>query len=160
MKQLLRLQLQVLDAPTGVALRLQRGTHELVPPVAASVGLLLFELQATVAFPKDEAAPRLGGPAVHGPVQGRFLYVNAGTYAGQADSGWARRAKVPLPALTRELVEQALARPDLTLQARILGRAGDGGPACASVKLLDTGWTLAPAWPVPTAQTNPDLVAT
>ncbi|GAB3309031.1 hypothetical protein GCM10027348_40910 [Hymenobacter tenuis] len=158
MKQLLRLQLQVLDAPSGVTLMLQRGTHELVPPVNAVAGVLLFELQATVSYPKGEAVPRLGGPAFHGPVQGRFLYVNAGTYAGQADSGWARRAKVPLPVLTRELVEQALARPDLTLQARILGRAGDGGPACASVKLLDAGWTLASAWPVPAARANPALV--
>ncbi|RSK38799.1 DUF5990 family protein [Hymenobacter perfusus] len=157
MKPLLRLQLQVLDAPAGVTLMLQRGAHELVPPVAFPGGMLLFEVLAAVSYPKEEEAPRLGGPAVHGPVQGRFLYVNAGTYAGQADSGWSRRAKVPLPALTRELVEQALAKPDLTLQARIQGRAGDGGPACASVKLLDAGWTLAPAWPVPAALGDTDL---
>lgn len=157
MKQLLRLQLQVLDAPAGVTLMLQRGAQELVPPVNVAGGLLLFEVQATVSYPKGEDAPRLGGPNVHGPVQGRFLYVNAGTYAGQADSGWARRAKVPLPVLTREVVEQALAQPGMTLQACIQGRARDGGPACASVKLLDAGWTLAPAWPGPAALADSDL---
>ena len=154
MKQLLRMQLQVLDAPAGVTMMLQSDAGKLIPPAGHGVGLLLFEAQLTVSFPKGEDVPRFGGSYVHGPVHGRFLYVNAGTYAGQADSCWARRAKVPLPALTRLLVEQALAEPALTLQARIRGRAGDGGPACASVGLLDKGWALAPAWPLPATRTG------
>lgn len=147
MKQLLRVQLRVLDAPAGVTVMVQRGASELIPPARHVDGMLVFDLELSVSYPKGQEAPRLGGPCVHGPVQGRFLYVNAGTYAGQTDSGWARRAKVPLPLLTHGLVEQALAEPKLTLQASIWGRAGDGGPACASVKLLDAGWELVPALP-------------
>ena len=146
MKQLLRMQLQVLDAPTGVTVMLQRGSNELIPPVVYPDGRLMFDVCVALSYPKGEDAPRLGGPCAHGPVQGRFLYVNAGTYAGQADSCWARRAKVPLPVLTRALVEQVQADPAFTLQACIQGRAGDGGPACASVRLLDKGWEVAPAW--------------
>ncbi|GAB3242798.1 hypothetical protein GCM10027346_39170 [Hymenobacter seoulensis] len=146
MKQLLLFQLQVLDAPVGVQMAVQQGNGELILPVVWTPERLVFEVSLTVSFPKGEVQPRLTGPGVQGPVSGRFLYVNAGTSAGQVNSCWTRRAKVPLPTLTPEMLEQTLSSPGLVLQASIHGQARDGGPACASVRLLGNGWVLAPAF--------------
>lgn len=144
MKHFLPFQLQVLDAPIGMQMAVQRAVGELIPPVVCMPALLVFEVTLTVSFPTGEAPPRLTGPGVQGPVDGRFLYLNAGTSAGQVNSCWTRRAKVPLPTLTPELLQHALNQPELILQASIMGQARDGGPACASVRLLGNGWVAAP----------------
>ncbi|SHM24128.1 hypothetical protein SAMN02746009_04170 [Hymenobacter psychrotolerans DSM 18569] len=123
----------------------QRGTSELIPPLFSTPERLVFEVLLTVSHPTGGAPPWLVGPYAQGPVGARFLYVNAGTYAGQADSGWSRRAKVPLPTLTPELLQHVLSSPELVMQAAILGQARDGGPACATVRLLGNGWVAAPA---------------
>jgi hypothetical protein len=70
------------------------------------------------------------------------VYVNSGTLAGQVDSRWTRRAKIHLEGISWELIERALASPGTVLEARIAGMARDGGPACATVPLLDGGWRI------------------
>jgi hypothetical protein len=70
------------------------------------------------------------------------VYITSGTLAGQADSCWTRKAKVHLSGITWKLIEQVLSTPDSTLEARIAGMAGDGGPACATVPLLENGWRI------------------
>ena len=77
-----------------------------------------------------------------GPTGGRFIYINSGTYAGHSDSCWSRRAKVPLSGITWELIEEALTKSGVLLEARIAGTAKDGGPACATVQLLEDGWSV------------------
>ena len=79
------------------------------------------------------------------PPAKRFVYINAGTYAGQHGSPWGRRAKVPLTEVTGALVEAALARPGAVLVATIDGRARDGGPAAATVPLVNDAWHLVAA---------------
>lgn len=125
----------------GVELRLQRGRAELVPPVARTADAATFECRLA-AEPLADGGVRLRGPEVQGPPAGRFVYITAGTYAGQADSPWGRRAKVPLTALGPALVAEALARPGAAFVGAIDGRARDGGPAAATVPLLDDGWHL------------------
>jgi len=71
------------------------------------------------------------------------VYINTGVRAGQPDSCWDRRAKVPLGGITSDLIAAALAG-DVALEARIEGTARDGGPACATVPLLGDGWRLVP----------------
>jgi hypothetical protein len=71
-------------------------------------------------------------------------HVNSGTSAGQADSCWSRRAKVPLAGITPALLQSAIRSPHGMLEAKITGTGRDGGPACASVPLL-AGWTLVAA---------------
>ncbi|MEK6371421.1 MAG: DUF5990 family protein [Acidobacteriota bacterium] len=66
--------------------------------------------------------------------------MNSGTYAGQADTPWSRRAKVPLAGITWALIKRAKGAP---LEARINGTGSDGGPACGTVPLLDGGWKIA-----------------
>jgi hypothetical protein len=69
-----------------------------------------------------------------GPPDKRFVYVGSGTFAGDAASCWSRRAKVSLAGIDEDLVRAVDASPDACLEATIPGRAGDGGPSCASVR--------------------------
>ena len=71
---------------------------------------MIFELhvQATV---RADGSLVLKGPEVQGPPAGRFVYINAGTYAGVPTSPWGRRAKVPLGRITVALVEAARTQP-------------------------------------------------
>ena len=116
--------------------RLQRGKGDLVPPAQATNEYLSFDFTLRVGIGKD-GRPNFLGPFAQGPPAGRFVYVNSGTRAGQADSCWTRRAKVPLTGIGWRLIERALAGTDTILEAQIEGKAKDGGPACATVPLLD-----------------------
>jgi hypothetical protein len=118
----------------------QRGRAELVPPSSATDDRLTFDLRARPATLAD-GAHTLRGAEVQGPPAARFVYVNSGRRAGQWDSPWDRRAKVSLAGITRELADAALATPGAVLEARLAGTDERGGPACASVKLLD-GWRV------------------
>lgn len=139
-KHLLRLRVIVEQPPAGVTFAVQRGRDELDPPFASSSSTVTFQFPVLVVDPITDP-PRLVGEFTQGPPTARFAYINSGTYAGQADSCWSRRAKVTLTGITADLVKAALAKPDSALQTRIAGIAKDGGPACASVKLLDE-WRL------------------
>ena len=131
-----------IDAPVpGVALAVQEGRDGLVPPVRATGEVVTFEVRAAVRVGADGTCT-LTGPAVHGPPAGRFLYIAVGTRAGQPASPWNRRAKVPLAGIPGALLAAARTQAGVVLAARIAGRAKDGGPACATVPLLDGGWQL------------------
>jgi uncharacterized protein DUF5990 len=71
----------------------------------------------------------MAGPFVQGPARHRFVYVDIGTYAGQADSYWSRRLKIPLEGIPAEVI-----RTGGVLETRVPGRGRDGGPNCATVK--------------------------
>lgn len=77
-----------------------------------------------------------------GPTTGRFLYLDIGKLAGQADSQWERRIKVPLTGITWELIEKVSSDPKLVLEAQLPGTGKDGGPSCATVQPIG-GWKLA-----------------
>ena len=141
----LRLRVTVVRPPAGVQLCLQRGQSEHVSPSLSTGEDVSFELAVRVkeAGPPGEP-PRFLGPFVQGPTGARFVYVCVGTLAGQADSPWTRRAKVPLTGMTWETIREALnagGGGGAVLEARYDGTARDGTPACASVKLLD-GWRV------------------
>jgi hypothetical protein len=138
----LTLRLVVRNPVPGVTLRVQRGRDALVPPVAAGPDAVTFEFPVDVTVSADGGVT-LRGREVQGPPRGRFVYVNAGTYAGQPDAPYGRRAKVPLAALRTELIASALARPGAVVVAEIEGRSRDGGPAAATQPLLGAGWRLA-----------------
>jgi hypothetical protein len=82
-----------------------------------------------------KAGPDFSGPFVQGPKGGRFIYIDIGTCAGQRDSRWSRRLKIPLTAITEEMTAAVL-------ETRINGTSRDGGPACATPKPFN-GWTTA-----------------
>ena len=139
MEREIPLRITVLQPPQGVTFRVQKGKAELVPPTLDLGDRLSFDLLFRVSDSRPDGQPNFLGPFAQGPPTGRFVYVNSGTAAGQFGSCWTRRAKVQLSGITWELIEQALANPESVLEARIAGTAKDGGPACASVPLLDGG---------------------
>ena len=135
MKQEIGLRIRVLRPMAGVVMQVQRGKCELLPPVNESGTELVFEFPISVDT--SGALPNFLGPYAQGPKDARFVYVNTGTYAGQADSCWARRAKISLMSVTAEQVGQILTGGG-RLETSFPGTGDrDGGPTCASVKGIE-----------------------
>ena len=139
----LAFRITVLNPPRGVVFRLQRGRSELVAPSSESGSGIVFDFTLRVAPGAAGDPPRLLGPFAQGPPAKRFVYVNSGKQAGQADSCWDRRAKVPLDRVDASLIEQAAAS-GAVIEAQIAGTGRDGGPACATVPLV-SGWRVVPS---------------
>lgn len=137
--QIVMMRLNVVDPPVGVMFALQEGKSSLFEPLKSDGTPLAFDFTLKVAD-LNSAPIRLTGPFAQGPAAARFVYLCSGVRAGQIGSCWDRRAKVPLSGLIAELVIEAMERSE-TVVGTISGIAKDGGPACASVKLLD-GWNL------------------
>ena len=137
MKPQLNFRLVVEKPLVGVTYAIQRGRSDLLPPTRASKAQLSFEFSLTLAD-IDVDPPRLTGAIAQGPANKRFVYVNTGTMAGQKNSCWTRRAKVPLYGIRRSQLAKLLAAhgDGLVMEARIQGIGTDGGPACATVPLL------------------------
>lgn len=127
----------------GLVLALQRGQADkatLVPPARKSSAALAFEFVVSVDASLADGRPRLLGPFVQGPPNARFVYLAVGRRAGQVESPWDGRVKVPLGELGWEHIERL--PPQARLVARIAGQSPKGGPALASVRLLQPGWVL------------------
>jgi hypothetical protein len=129
----LPLRIVLLDPPPDVAFALQHGKLP-EPPKRSKAGKdLAFELNIEAT----EDVADFKGPYVQGPRGERFVYVCAGTLAGDAASPWTRRIKIALGGITPELADDLAAGE--VLQARIAGKGKDGGPAAATVPILG-GW--------------------
>lgn len=123
--------------PAGVAFAVQSGQHGLQDRCLSTEDDLSFDVTVEAALVGERV--RFFGPVVQGPPAARFIYVRSGTTAGQENSFWTRRVKVPLTGLPWTTAAEA-ARASRRLEARIEGRATDGGPACASVRLIGGVW--------------------
>ncbi len=102
---------------------------------------LTFEFSLTVKDNRDDGIPNFLGSLAQGPAAGRFIYIDIGKLAGQSDSCWERRIKVPLGGIAWDMIEKASADPKAILEARLPGTGRDGGPSCATVKPAE-GWKL------------------
>jgi hypothetical protein len=136
----LRLRIDVIDPPPGVTLRLQRGRGDLVEPVRSTKTRMTFEFDVRVGT-RAGGLPNFLGDFAQGPPGKRFVYVNAGSYAGQAGTPWSRRAKVPLTGITKTQIDKAL-RTGGVLAVEYEGTGRDGGPSCATVPLIGDGWRV------------------
>jgi hypothetical protein len=141
MEREIRLRITLVEPPPGVRFALQKRKTEIVSAAQSTGEDLAFDFTLRVKQGSEDR-PNFLGPFAHGTPDVRFVYVNAGTSAGQLGSPWTRRVKVQLGGIGWPLVEAALADPDAVLAVRIAGRAKDGGPACATVPLLDGGWRV------------------
>lgn len=144
MPQELPLRITLVQVPAGVTFCLQRGKAELVAPTQIAGDQISFDFTVRIGQPQANGTPNFLGPFTQGPPAERFVYVNSGTSAGQATSIWTRRAKVKLVGITQTMIDGALATPGAVIAARIAGTAKDGGPACATVPLLEGGWKVVP----------------
>jgi hypothetical protein len=139
-ERILRLRMTLLRPPVGVQFCLQRGRSELVSAVVSTGADISLDLAVRAQPAETGKAVRFLGPFTQGPPTARFLYVCSGTCAGQHDSCWTRRAKISLAAIPWSMVEEGCASPHAGLEVHIDGCARDGGPACATVPLLNGGW--------------------
>jgi hypothetical protein len=132
----------ILQSPTaGVDFGIQKGSgnkYETILKQRSSAMNLVFEFTISVKDGKTSSY-NFTGPYVHGPASERFIYVDIGTAAGQVDSPWTRRLKIPLRDIAPETVKQILADSSLILETKVPGTGKDGGPNCATVKPF-SGW--------------------
>jgi hypothetical protein len=135
MKHELPFRIIVTDPLPGVLMRVQKGRDELVEAVSKTGSALTFEFEMTVDA--SDNAPNFLGKFAQGPKDARFVYVNSGTYAGQGETHWARRAKLSLMSITASQVAECLDNRDAVIETTMPGRGGDGGPTCASVKGIE-----------------------
>ena len=134
----------ILEAPPpGVDFGLQQGNgndYQTVQKQRSKSGDLTFTFTVR-AKQNADGAPNFLGPFTQGPAQGRFVYLDIGAYAGQTDTQWSRRLKIPLSGISWKTVKEA-ADSSRVLETRVPGTGRDGGPNCATVKPF-SGWSLA-----------------
>jgi|SRR5215204_4636182 len=136
MKEELTLRIILERPPVGVYFCLQKGggnSYERVQTQRSEGKDLKFEFDVRLGEQKD-GQPNFLGPFTQGPATGRFVYIDIGTMAGQIDSSWSRRLKVPLRGITWEMINNAK-----VLVTRVSSTAKDGSPTCATVKPFN-GW--------------------
>lgn len=138
-----KFEILLINPPAGVLFGLQKGSGnavEILQKQMSGTGDLSFAFDATVKGDRAaDAQPKLSGAFVQGPAGGKFVYIGIGTYAGQWDSIWSRRIKVPLSGITWDDVDATMKRA--FLRTKVPGTGKDGGPNCATVKPFD-GWEL------------------
>ena len=141
MEREISLRIVVERPPAGVYFGLQKGSgnnYETVQTVESKSADLRFAFDVRVREGKD-GAPNFLGPFVQGPAQERFVYLDIGTYAGQTNTPWSRRLKIPLRGITWALIDQAEKSALAALEVRVAGTGKDGGPSCGTVKPFE-GW--------------------
>ena len=129
--------------PPGVDFALQKGKgrkYETVQKQRSDVGDLKFEFTARVKGDNSSMID-FHGPFVQGPLGERFVYIGIGKYAGQANTPWSRRLKIPLSGITLEIINPLPADSTIILETKVPGTGKDGGPNCATVKPF-SGWKL------------------
>lgn len=142
MEQELTFRIILESPPPGVDFGLQKGRgndFEVVQKQRSKSGDLRFEFDVRVKEGKD-GSPTLLGPFVQGPPDGRFVYIGIGTFAGQVDTPWSRRLKIPFRDITWDVVKKATSGKQV-LETHVPGTAKDGSPTCATVKPF-AGWKV------------------
>lgn len=131
------LRIILLAPPAGVDFGVQEGKgndYTILQKQRSAGGDVAFDVRVTVKDGREDGLPNFLGPLTQGPPTGRFIYIGVGTYAGQKDTPWSRRVKVPLGGVTWEMIRKAAKDDKTVIETRIPGTAKDGGPICASVK--------------------------
>lgn len=142
MTQDLTLKIVLESPPAGVDFGLQKGSgndYETIQVQRSSDKDLTFEVPITVKL--KEGLPNFLGAFVQGPASQRFIYIDIGTYAGQKDTSWSRRLKIPLTGIDLKTIEELSTNNNKILEAKVPGTGKDNGPNCATVKPF-TGWHI------------------
>ena len=141
----LTLQIILTSPTTAVDFGLQKGTgnnYETVQKQRSTSQNLSFKFTVIVKGDKQkDAEPKFSGSFVQGPSGDKFVYIDIGTYAGQTNTKWARRLKIPLHGITWDQIDKINSNPEFILECCVPGTGKDGGPNCATVKPFD-GWQL------------------
>lgn len=134
----------ILEKPTlDVDYGLQEGqgsAYKTIQTKTSDGSSIVFNFSMKYKLADDE--PVFSGAYVHGPSGGRFIYIDIGQMAGQKNSAWSRRIKIPLEGITREMAGKVLNDPGLVIETKLPGEGKDGGPVCGTVRPVN-GWKLA-----------------
>ncbi len=137
-----RLRIVIIAPPPGVTFAVQRGRSDSLFPSLTGSDSMRFELSLRVSVDPGDGTFNFLGEFAQGSKADRFVYVNCGTYAGQPDTCWSRRAKLKLASIPAAIVEGAMKSTELVIEARVAGTGDDGGTICATVKPHAVGWHL------------------
>ena len=143
-KVVVLIRIVLVDPPPGVDFGIQVGKgndYKTIAVQRSKAGNLQLDCAISVKGNRADGPPNFVGPIAQGPPTGRFVYIDIGKSAGQIESCWQRRIKIPLQGITREMIDSVLDMPKRLLQATIPGTGKDGGPSCATVKPID-GWKV------------------
>jgi hypothetical protein len=141
MQTVLPLRIILEKPPAGVDFALQEGKGGAYRPIQTQQsdgGDLTFDCTMAVKDNREDGQPSFLGPLIQGPPTDRFIYFDIGQFAGQKDSPWNRRLKIPLGKITWQMIRSVAADPRLILETRVPGTDKRGGPICA--KLKDVKW--------------------
>jgi Family of unknown function (DUF5990) len=147
MENQLTLRIVLEKPPRGVDFGLQKGrgsSYETIQKQSFEGKDLTFEFTVRVKPGGNDSVPNFLGPFVQGPPRERFIYIDIGTFAGQTQTHWSRRLKVPLRGITWDMIDHVLADEDSLLETRLPGTEKDGSPTCATVKNFP-GWNFVPS---------------
>ncbi|MEZ4902928.1 MAG: DUF5990 family protein [Spirosomataceae bacterium] len=139
MTQEIKIRIVLVAPTTGVDFGIQQGKghgYEVLQRQKAMEEDLVFDLSLSLKTYK-EAGPDFAGKIVQGTPFQRFIYMNIGASAGQVNTLWNRRLKIPLSGITWEQIAEHQNNPNTRLELRILGKAKDGGPSCGTYKLKE-----------------------
>jgi len=135
------LQIILIKPTPEVVFGLQKGSgsnYETVQKQIPASNDLSFTFTVKVKGDRSkEKLPKFSGSFVQGPADNKFVYIDIGRYAGQSDTIWSRRLKIPLTGITWKDID-SLASNSI-LQTSVPGIGKDGGPNCATVKPF-AGW--------------------
>jgi|SRR6185437_66529 len=141
----LTLRIFVQEPPADVDFGLQQGrghAYETVQKQRSTGEDLRFEFVVPAKSGANGLPPNLLGPYVQGPPNGRFVYLDIGGAAGQHDTHWRRRLKIPLSGIPWEAIKRHAEDSPVIFETHIPGTGKDGGPTCGTVKPFP-GWKLA-----------------
>jgi Family of unknown function (DUF5990) len=133
------IRLVLVEPPAGVDFGVQRGRgsqYETQFVQQRRQRDVSFDFSLPVSDNRKDSRPNFLGDFAQGPPAGRFIYIDVGTCAGQMNTPWSRRMKVPLQGITWDLIRKTFGKPWYRLASRIPGTGKDGGPSCATVRLL------------------------
>ena len=145
MNQELILQIILETPPPNVDFGLQKGSgnmYETIQTQRSKSEDLRFGVEVKIknAVSKSDE-PNFIGPFVQGIAPNKFIYIDIGTYAGQKDSIWGRRLKIPLKGISWDMIAQVQTNDHLIIETCVAGTGKDGEPNCATVKPFG-GWKI------------------
>ena len=98
---------------------------------------LVFEFEAGIKVNKENIST-FKGPFIQGPSDNKFVYMDTGTCAGQQDSTWSRRLKIPIANIAWNRIRQLSPALQYILETKVPGTIKDGRSGCGTAKF--SGW--------------------
>ena len=138
----LKLRIVLEGPPTGIDFGLQSGKgadYQTIEKQRSNGKDLSFNGSVTVKDNRTDGLPNFLGPLAQGPPTARFVYIDVGQYAGQTETGWSRRMKIPLAGIDWAMIEKAANDPKVLAEVRLTATGRDGGPACGTVRPSQRG---------------------